>query len=64
MLDQPAGRWLGAQRAGWLWNILEQEQQATMDYPIEKRLRESELTFLIETIRPLRQKMLKDKANE
>ena len=58
VLDQPAGAWQAQQHAGWVWHLLTEENEATETYPLEKRLKASEITYLRETIRPLRQRII------
>lgn len=61
--DQPCGRWFAAGYASRVWLILEQESEATNEFPIEKRLKDADLKMLIEEIRPMRQRIVTEIAS-
>jgi hypothetical protein len=56
--EQPAGTWRAQIWASHIWHILEQETEADKDYPLEKRLKQSELKLLIDELRPIRQRLI------
>ena len=58
--DQPAGAWLAQQYAGWIFYLCEQQAEATDAYPLDKRLKASDLKVLWEQIRPIQMRLAQD----
>lgn len=55
---QPAGTWRAKNWAGYAWYVLEQEAEATPDFPIEKRLKPDDLKVLFDDLRPIRVRLI------